>query len=68
MSLAESIFPRAISGNVLAGLHLEDNLEVHLQFCLQEIRVKLIDYLKMLLLFLLIKSTFQVPAPNAQLM
>lgn len=61
-------FWKCCSPNILAGPHLQDNLKVHLQLCLQEIHVKLIHYLEMPLSFLLIKSTFQIPAPNAQLM
>lgn len=59
-------FWKRCSPNILAVSHLPDGMRVHLQLCLQEIHIKLIHYLKMLLSFLLIKSTFQIPAPNAQ--
>lgn len=66
--LAERIFPTPFfpfercSPNILPVPHLQDSGRVHLQLCLQEIDIKLIHYLKMLLSFLLIKSTFLICA------
>ena len=59
-------FSECCSPNILAVPHLQDSVRAHLQLGLQEIHIKLIHYLKMLLSVLLIKSTFQIPAPNAQ--